>query len=76
MSSRLRPRASSISDADKICHFCLTDAPNTPYRAEMQELPGGRWNICNPGCPKKPPGTKVVMASNWKTDNGSRKKGR
>lgn len=71
-----RRSRTSISDADLICHFCDADAPNTPYRAEMKETIGGRWTICNPGCPQKPPGTRVVMSSSWKTDNGAKKKGK
>lgn len=62
---RTRNRA-SISDADLICHFCHDLIPHSPYRALMPETPGGRWTICSPGCKSKPPGTTVVMASNWR----------
>lgn len=66
MTVRSRSTRTSISDAELICHFCPDPAPNSPYRALMSDIPGGRWVICSPGCKSKPAGTVVVMASNWR----------
>lgn len=69
MTSLRSNHKSGIDPADYICHFCRKDAPNTPYRVEMngEDGPaGGRWSICNPGCTSKPPGRRIVMESNWK----------
>ena len=43
-----------------LCFWCHSQAAGSPYRSPIDGIPGGRYIVCGPDCPRRPEGVRVV----------------